>query len=278
MDFDFRSFAPPAALKPVLRSSFYARGRISYRSDKILPNGLVVALFFLGAPHRLGKAADPGNNPVYAHSCLHGVQTSPVYNTPSAETHVLGLLFEPIGFHALFLTDMERLVDVTVDARDVLPLRLIDFIDDVKSRANSMAAHGALHQFLLKEPKQTPPDWLQGLYSAIKVSQGMLPLAGAYDDIGLSARHINARFKASVGVSPKVLCRIYRLEALLEGIDPSSVNWADLAHRFGYFDQAHFNREFRLFSGLSPSAYLEQRRRDLPDLAKGESVHFAPQR
>ena len=66
---------------------------------------------------------------------------------------------------------------------------------------------------------------------------------------------------------------------MLEEVDPASdVNWTRLAHAFEFFDQAHFNREFRKFSGLHPNQYLGQRRRDLPTLGKGESVSFAPQR
>ena len=96
---------------------------------------------------------------------------------------------------------------------------------------------------------------------------------------GAGARHVGARFKRAVGVSPKVLCRIYRLGALLQAIEPAeAVSWTDFAHRFGFYDQAHFNREFRRFSGLTPRQYLAWRRRDLPALGKGESVHFAPQR
>ena len=69
------------------------------------------------------------------------------------------------------------------------------------------------------------------------------------------------------------------VQPLLEELDPASnVNWTELAHRFGFYDQAHFNHEFRKLSGLFPSEYLEMRRRDLPELGKGESVAFAPQR
>ena len=118
MEFEFKPFPPPAALAPILRLSFFAQRRIAYRSDKILPNGLAVAVFNLGKPHRLGKSETVEDNPSFAHSWLHGVQTTPIFNTPEGETHVLGLLFEPIGFHALFGVDMRPLADRTVDVRE----------------------------------------------------------------------------------------------------------------------------------------------------------------
>ena len=279
MDFQFTPFEPPPALRPILRRSFYARGRIPYRSDKILPNGLAVAIFNRGAPHRVGKAPEPRHNPAFAHSWLHGVQTTPIFNTPGAETHVVGLVFEPPGLHALTGVDMRALADRTVDARNVLPPLLLGrIVDDLPALATA-AAHRALHDTLLAHAATAPQDWLAALYAQIRESRGAVRLGEAYAATGLSARHVTARFRAAVGVSPKVLCRIYRLQALLEAVDPAApVNWTALAHAHGFYDQAHFNRDFRAFSGLHPAQYLAQRRRDLPQLGRGESVHFAPQR
>ena len=278
MTFTFERFAPPAELATVLRYSFYARGRIAYRSDKILPNGLVVAIFNRGEPHRVGKSARVENNPAFAHSWLTGVQTTPVFNTPGGETHVLGLLFEPIGFHALFGHDMRALADCTLDARDVLPEDLVGKIEMHLGEADNEGAHRQLHTLLAARSMKAPREWLERLYSEIVERRGDVQLAATYQQIGLSPRHISARFKTGVGVNPKVLCRIYRLQALLMALEPAApVDWTALAHQFGFYDQAHFNREFRKFSGLFPTQYLNRRRRDLPQLGKGESVHFAPQ-
>lgn len=279
LDFQFITYDAPGTLAPLLRSSFFARGQIRYKYDKILPNGLVVAVFNLGQPHRVGKSDEGIDNPSFAHSWLHGVQISPIYNMPGGETHVLGLLFEPIGFHALFGTDMRRLTDCTFEAREVLPASAITIIEKTLGHAEDRAAHDRLHRALMRFDGPSVPPWLWTLYGQIKAGDGDLNLDTTYRSIGLSPRHINARFKRAVGVSPKVLCRIYRLQALLTAIDPSGpVNWTKLAHAFGFYDQPHFNREFRRFAGLHPRQFLAQRQRDLPELGKGDSVHFAPQR
>jgi AraC-like DNA-binding protein len=43
----------------------------------------------------------------------------------------------------------------------------------------------------------------------------------------------------------------------------AAVDWGDLAGGAGYFDQAHFGHEFRAFTGLTPTRYVEVRRRFL---------------
>lgn len=281
MDFQFRPLDPPPELHGILRQSFFARGQIPYRSDKILPNGLAVAIFNAGHPHRLGKSADPAHNPAFAHSWLHGVQTTPVFNTPGDETHVLGLLFEPPGMARLFNLDMRQLTDITCDARRILPTDLVATIEAALPTAADPATQARVQTALteIAITRSAQPAWLTALYDTIRDTNGMVALTPAYAAIGHSPRHVAAVFKRAVGVTPKVLCRIYRLQALLAAIDPAEpVPWTGLAHDAGFYDQPHFNHEFRAFAGLHPNEYLAQRRRDLPQLAKGESVSFAPQR
>jgi AraC-like DNA-binding protein len=54
--------------------------------------------------------------------------------------------------------------------------------------------------------------------------------------------------------------RIRRFNEVLRRIDGcTDVDWADVGASCGYFDQAHFNHDFRAFAGLTPSAYLRDR-------------------
>ena len=81
---------------------------------------------------------------------------------------------------------------------------------------------------------------------------------------GVSSTHLAQRFKELVGVTPKRLARTYRFTAAVFSINPGEpVDWADLAGRAGYFDQAHFAHEFRAFTGFTPTRYIEVRRQFL---------------
>ena len=91
-------------------------------------------------------------------------------------------------------------------------------------------------------------------------SNGMRPVADVIDRIGLSARRFGDVFLSEVGVSPKTFCRIRRFNEVLKRIEyDTSVDWSDVALSCGYFDQAHFNHEFRACAGMTPSAYLRDR-------------------
>ena len=84
------------------------------------------------------------------------------------------------------------------------------------------------------------------------------------ESAGVSSTHLAQRFKEIIGVTPKRLARTHRFTATVFSIDPAGpIDWADLASGAGYFDQAHFGHEFREFTGLTPTRYLEVRRRFL---------------
>jgi AraC-like DNA-binding protein len=79
---------------------------------------------------------------------------------------------------------------------------------------------------------------------------------------GVSSTHLAQRFKEVVGVTPKRLARTYRFAATVRAINPAGpVDWLEVAGRAGYYDQAHFGNDFRTFTGLPPTRYLDVRRR-----------------
>ena len=73
---------------------------------------------------------------------------------------------------------------------------------------------------------------------------------------GYCHRRFSALFRESVGLAPKVYCRVLRFKPLsIKLLTGREAPWASLAEESGYNDQAHFTREFRSFTGMTPSEY-----------------------
>jgi AraC-like DNA-binding protein len=78
---------------------------------------------------------------------------------------------------------------------------------------------------------------------------------------GLSVRSLQRLFAGYVGVSPKAVLARYRLQDAAAAIDAGEVDdLAGLATSLGWFDQAHFSRDFRAVVGVPPSVYLQRAR------------------
>jgi transcriptional regulator GlxA family with amidase domain len=85
---------------------------------------------------------------------------------------------------------------------------------------------------------------------------GRLQVGDLADEVGWSRRHLIARFRLQVGVPPKMLSRIVRFGGLLRRLDaPARPGLSQLATEAGYYDQAHMNRDFREFTGTTPTDF-----------------------
>jgi len=77
---------------------------------------------------------------------------------------------------------------------------------------------------------------------------------------GLSRQHLTRRFRAAMGVPPKLFCRLSRFHRLLReaqgGTARADGGWAGAAAACGYTDQSHMIAEFKAFTGLTPAALL----------------------
>src|SRR5262245_15421914 len=104
-----------------------------------------------------------------------------------------------------------------------------------------------------------PPARHPAVAFALKEFQGASPptIGEVTGRVGLSPKRFIRLFTAEVGLTPKLFCRIRRFQGVLRTIRCSPrVDWARVALDCGYYDQAHFIRDFRAFCGLSPTAYL----------------------
>ena len=75
---------------------------------------------------------------------------------------------------------------------------------------------------------------------------------------GLSARSMQRLFRRYLGVTPKWVLQRYRLHAAAERIAGGEGDLARLALDLGYFDQAHFIKDFKALVGRTPAGYAEE--------------------
>jgi transcriptional regulator GlxA family with amidase domain len=88
----------------------------------------------------------------------------------------------------------------------------------------------------------------------IETGAGQSTVGQLASDIGTSCRQLSRRFQNAVGISPKEFSRVSRfLHALRCLRERKQQTLTEIAVMCGYFDQAHFNHEFREFAGMTPA-------------------------
>jgi transcriptional regulator GlxA family with amidase domain len=78
--------------------------------------------------------------------------------------------------------------------------------------------------------------------------------------VGMSERNMQRYFLFYIGVSPKSFMRIARFNTVTKLLEQqNSVKWQDILMVSGYYDSAHFSREFKSITGRTPSEYYRSK-------------------
>lgn len=178
------------------------------------------------------------------------------------EEAVIGVHFKPGGAFPFFKYPAGDLHNLHVSLDDLWGNIAADIREQVLEAGTPDAKLRVLERTLLARmtrPLSRHPAVSYALSEFYRVPHART-IADITDQIGLSARRFIQVFTEEVGLTPKLFCRIRRFQEVLRLIQAGhSCDWAELAVSCGYFDQAHFIRDFQAFSGLNPSTYLTLR-------------------
>lgn len=263
----FRGWLPRAPLDRAVGLIWEVSGAGQHAREKVLPNGVVELIVNLGSPQRVVDADDPARFVRYRASWFAGMQRSFLVIASEAECELVGIRFRPGGAYALLGAPVGALTDHVVEG-EALGGRLRGWLDALQGRL-AAADPGwprvqVVEDMLLRAvaPERLDPRIEAAIGEIVRAGEAAR-VATIAARLGLSHKHLIALFHRGVGLTPKVLGRVLRFQALLRGIEgAAAVDWAEAAQRFGYFDQAHLIAEFRAFAGATPRQYLADR---LPD-------------
>ncbi len=108
-------------------------------------------------------------------------------------------------------------------------------------------------------PENSNPDQIDDAYLRIVNSSVKTPLSALVAVSRMSASSLQRKFAKRVGVSPKLLIRITRLNYLWDRIRfDRAVDYQDLVFEGHYFDQAHFIKDFKSLTGETPGLFFKR--------------------
>ena len=225
--------------------------------ELVLPTGAMHLALRLGdTPLGLFDAIDADRPRSVSTAVVGGARAGSYLRDVSQPVQTVGAQLEPgmasvlLGVPADELAGRHTPLDALWGERDVERMR------DQLAEAPSLDARMALFERLLvaRLPR------IRGLHPAI--AEGLFRLAQQADVAaavaasGYSHRRFTTLFRSAVGLPPKLFCRVRRFEqALVQVGRAPAPSWSALALAAGYSDQAHFNRDFREFTGLTPGRY-----------------------
>ncbi|MGW2309691.1 helix-turn-helix domain-containing protein [Actinomadura luteofluorescens] len=219
----------------------------------------------LGEPARLLDSDPSVPSEVFTDGWFMGLWTRRFFVEYPTRVRLVGVHFKPWGLSPFVDMPVAELRDRWVPVDAVWQRSLDRIRNQVGEVASAAEALRIVEEELLVRLAEAPARGL-GLVrhtgARLETSHGAVPVGALADAAGVSGNHLAVQFKSHVGVTPKRVARIYRFARLILSVDAlRPVDWSNLAHMAGYFDHAHFSREFKDFTGHTPTEYLALRRR-----------------
>jgi AraC-like DNA-binding protein len=215
------------------------RGREPY-VQQLLPHPCVNVVF------------EPGRARVY------GVGVARSDRVLSGSGRAFATKFRPGAFHPFLPMPMWRLTGGSLAIGEAFGAAGEELAAAVLA-AGEDRAQIALMEAFLRERAPERDEHLETIArsAALMLDEpGLTRVEDLTERLGVSTRTLQRLFRRYVGVSPKWMLQRYRLHEAAERLaDGRASDWARLALELGYFDQAHFIKDFKALVGASPAEY-----------------------
>ncbi len=228
----------------------------------IVPDGIVEIVFHYGDPWITTVAG--GKSMVQPRSFAVSQMRKYIEIESNGRTGFVSVRFYPWGAYHFFDIPVHSFLDDTVSTATLWPMHYEDLMErssTVADGEDGASFASVVQGFLLDRLAEHYKDdvALDEAVKLIRSTGGQLSVEEVGERVGLSRKQLERKFVATVGTTPKTFARISRFLNICHHLDRyRGSTLTRLAHECGYFDQAHFIREFNTFTGFTPKAFFEK--------------------
>jgi AraC-like DNA-binding protein len=254
---EFTHFPPSELLRPYIRHYYlFESGSDAGFGDTVYPSGDMEMIF------NLGEGSWSANGRVNPPIELWGQITKPLPICSTGRHTMLGVKFFPHSA-AYFLDEaIGDLNDRVTDLGDILghpvkqlQARLLE-TTDVATRISLLESF-LVGKLVRAERKSTRLDRVGHILKTMLKDPAEVKINAIANQHGITSRYLNKLIFQHTGLTPISFNKIRRFQLSLKLVARNDQPLTSIAYESGYFDQSHFIKEFKSFTGLTPSAYLK---------------------
>jgi len=258
---NYQTFQPHAHLESLVKCywTLEVPAQKDVQKQRIIPDGCIEMFFILGDDVKRYTSEDKFI--IQPREMVLGQTTKPFYIEPTGYVNSFAVRFYPYGFASFVSTPIKKL------ANKETPLALLfgeksskELAQKIIQAADTQKRIEIIEGFLLDRlsDKATIDNIVKTTIDTIFLTKGSASINTILKDDLSKRRQLERKFLKQIGMSPKQLGKVIRLQTALKMLlNRQSENLTAIAYESEYYDQAHFTKDFKEFTGTTPKDFME---------------------
>jgi len=258
---NYQTFQPDSDLASLVKCYWTLEVPAEYPSEKqrIVPDGCIEMAFILGDDiKRFVSETDFIRQP---RAMVLGQTVEPFYIQPMGYVHTFAVRFYPYGFANLVTTPISRLANKETPIVELFGQPTADELEQKITHATTIQQRiEIVERFLLTRLGETDTidAIVKNTVDLLFVTRGSTSIQAILQGDLSKRRQLERKFRKQIGMSPKQLGRVIRLQTALKMVlGKTNGTLTQIAYESAYYDQNHFIKDFKEFTGTTPKEILQ---------------------
>lgn len=271
---NYKTFEPHPDLQSLVKCHWILEipADVNAERQRIIPDGCIELIFMLGDDVRRFTKGDEFI--IQPRAMVIGQITEPFVIQPAGFVNTFATRFYPYGFANFSsvpitnLANTETSIEVLFGEEASKELR-----EQIVHAEDTNARIKAVETFLLTRlhNEATIDSIVKNTIDAILATGGSATINSLVKNDASKRRQLERKFLKQIGLSPKQLGRMIRMQAALNlMLNQQSESFTSIAYESEYYDQAHFTKDFKDFTGITPKDFLQNNTMILSSLFYGK--------
>lgn len=230
-----------------------------YQKQLIIPDGCIEMIFILGDDVK--RYTSENKFIIQPREMVLGQITKPFFVEPTGYVNSFAVRFYPYGFANFVSIPIKKLANKETPLKSLFGEKTSQELGQkIKRATDTKKRIKIVETFLLNrlKDKATIDNIVKSTIDTMLLTKGSTPINSILKNDLSKRRQIERKFFKKVGISPKKLGKVIRLQAVLKMLlNRQAESLTKLAYDNEYYDQAHFTKDFKEFTGTTPKEFLQ---------------------
>lgn len=255
---NYHTFEPGYDLDMLIRCywTLESPGTQAMQKQRIVPDGCMEMIFHAGDLYK--QYLSPQEYIIQPRCFVIGQLTVPLEIEPTGATGIFAVRFHPDGFMPFATLPVKEMANRAVPLEELFAGDGLKLEQDILQANSTEERIRIAEAFLLNRIRsaETIDRVVRATVDMMMEIKGQLSIEDLSGKVHVSRKQLERKFSAAIGLSPKQLAKTIRLQAALKMLlNKNFINLTTLAHEGEYYDQAHFIKDFKEFTGLTPGRF-----------------------